>query len=357
MKYITNVYMYNKEFSKATQMKIYKYITSKQLKKVIVQRSIQNGHHISVIFWEKEDQREFIEYMENIIKGYLPETIDKEKLRKKIQVVSRMEEVYPQTNIRDDGAIESFESNKIPTFKINPIYSNDVFEEVELIKTKLMIEFNRNSFFKMDQDEQNIMVAQLYLNAGLLHKSGLKFGYLSLKSNILLFEEQLKSIKEKIDPEKYKKYWELVFNMTELEHEFIEHGLAKFFDTNKSGFFRKYIHELNNLFLVNISKNTLDQQNISSGEKFFENGQHLKEIPEFHNTFFNNKYFLNEYKSEHFISYKYVMDTLYQLMLLLNISPIRKQKITKIASDAVEAYYQTNWKEVYQEMISMEGKE
>ena len=48
--------------------------------------------------------------------------------------------------------------------------------------------------------------------------------------------------------------------------------------------------------------------------------------------------------------YRYTVDVLYQIMPLLNVNPLRKQKITKMVSDKVETGYDMTWEDSYADM-------
>ena len=54
--------------------------------------------------------------------------------------------------------------------------------------------------------------------------------------------------------------------------------------------------------------------------------------------------------------YRYTVDVLYQIMPLLNVNPLRKQKITKMGSDKVETGYDMTWEDSYADMQELFNK-
>lgn len=345
-----SIYIYNQKFMMNFVNRLYNYLNNNNNSLLYIQKSIQGGHHVNLTLHQKDEN--INKYINHLMSSYNPlDKIDYDKMERYIKLVADSEGYEPNMNIKNDGTILTTLNYIIEKNYFSPIYSNKVYKDVLIYITKIALYLERINYFNTSEDKQNIILSKLFLNLGLLFNNNLRYGYLSMKSNILYFNSQLKNIEGKITKEQYLRYYKLVNDYSYLEKKFINEDISKFLYANKDSFFNKIVNELNDYFYRKILDNIdLYYQNLSSAEAFFDKSKDIENLHNFHKTFFSNKKFIEYYQDPRFLAYKYTADTLYKLLPQIHVSPIRRQKITKIVSDKVETNYNLTWEKVYAEL-------
>ena len=291
-------------------------------------------------------------FVKDLMKDYKPIVIEREKIIRQIKENSLLEKTKENYFLHEDGEICITTTGKTNKIQEDPTYVNEIKEKVDKLKMKLLAACVAEGYFEKNEGEQNVLLTKLYLNLTLLFNGKMEFGYLSLKSNIIYFNAQLAALKGKVSEIKLNKYYSLANELSSFEEKFVNEKMELFLSENKNLEFKKNIEKLYSLFILAFQNKKLNTTDISNGDRFFENSEYLSEVPEFHKKFFSNQDFLNAYKSENFIAYKYTVDAIYQLMPLLNVSPVRKQKITKMVSDKVEKNFNITWEDSYNNLMN-----
>lgn len=345
-----SIYIYNQEFMRYFVNNLYSYFNKYTSPLIYIQKSIQGGDHVNITLREKD--REFERYLNDIMSIYNSlDEINTHKMRRYIQLVANSEGYEPNTDIKPDGTILTTSNYIVEKKYYSPVYSKEVYKDVLVYITKIALYLESIGFFEMKEDKQNIILSKLFLNLGLLFNNDLRYGYLSMKSNILYFNSQLESIKNRITESQYLKYYNLVNHYSYKEKSFINEEISSFLTANKDSFFYKIVKKINEYFYTKIINGAdLYSHNLSSAESFFDNSKEIVDLHKFHKTFFSSRKFINYYKDPKFLAYKYTADSLYKLLPQLHVTPIRRQKITKIVSDKVEANYNLTWEKVFEEL-------
>lgn len=345
MIYKLSVYINNLSFSNKLLVKIYAVLNENKYSNVWVKKSIQNGNHLE--FYSENFSRlaALKELISDEILEYSSIVKDENKIKRQIIAASRVEGVEPELELKADGTV-LLEKSKL-SFD-NSLYSKSTAYSIEDSKMELILYLEKEGYFTLDENKQNIVLTKLFLNLGLLFDNNLKLGYLSMKSNILFFNEQLKRMN--IPYEKYQKYYDKVNSLDKVEQSFIDESIEIFIQENVNSFFKSFVNEIYNFFDKESRSGKLYTSKLSNGDSFIKTSREQGILTDFHKTLFTDKNFLNQHSSESFNIYRFTVDFLYQVMPLINTSPLRKQKITKMVCDKVEIGYNMSWQDSYQIM-------
>lgn len=355
MVYKLSVFINDLAFSNKLIIKVYRLLNEKAIKDIWLKKSIQRGHHLELFSFEREHLKIMEEFIVGELEEYSPVDISERKLKKQIRSVANAENVEANIDIQLDGTVllEEVEEQDSQKVRLN---SFETELAVEKKKMELILYLEGLGFFRENENQQNILLTKLFMNLGLLFNNNLKMGYLSMKSNILFFNLQLEKMKSKMSLEKYKQYYRLVNFLDVIEQNFINEGIENFLIENESSFFKYFVEDLYQFFTDELEKGNLYYKNLSDAESFVQKSKENGQITDFHKQFFTNQNFLSHHSSLPFVIYRYTVDVLYQVMPLLNVNPLRKQKITKMVSDKVETGYDMTWEDSYATMQKIFNK-
>ncbi|MGT2834945.1 hypothetical protein ACVRZC_06290 [Streptococcus hyointestinalis] len=345
MEYKLSVFINNLAFSNKLIIEIYSLLNEKKLSNIWIKKSIQRGHHIEIYSPNLSDLKELESFLAKSLKNYAPVTIEESKLKKQIMTVSSVENTEADLDIQPDGTL-LLEEIKTST-EGSSLSSPKTVLAVEEKKMELILYLEKIGFFNKSESQQNILLTKLFLNLGLLFNNNLKMGYLSMKSNILFFNLQLQSLKDTKYQENYEHYYHLVNSLSSDEQIFIHENIETFLEENEDSYFKVFVEELYQFFTDELEKGHLYYQNMSDAESFLQWARENGQLTEFHKNFFTNRDFLSQHSSIPFALYRYTVDVLYQIVPLLNVNPLRKQKITKMVCDKVETGYDITWEDSY----------
>lgn len=345
MEYKLSVFINNLFFSNKLISKMYSLLNEKDMTDVWIKKSIQNGHHIELYSHNIADINVLKSFLVSALEDYTPINIEESKLKKQIMSVSSAEHTEAGLNIQPDGSL-LLEEIGTPT-EGSSLSSLETRLVVEKKKMELILYLEKIGFFNKSEAQQNILLTKLFLNLGMLFNNNLKMGYLSMKSNILFFNLQLESLRDTMSQENYYRYHQLVNSLSLDERTFIYESIEKFLEENKESYFKIFIENLYQFFSDELDEGHLFYQNMSDAESFLQWARENGQLTEFHKNFFTNQDFLTQHSSLPFVLYRYTVDVLYQVMPLLNVNPLRKQKITKMVCDKVEIGYGITWEDSY----------
>lgn len=350
MEYKLSVYVYDLDFLNKLVATFYNFINKKNFRDVFLKKSIQRGHHIELVSENKQALECMKKYACTLMKQYKHVEINQKKLSRQIRTVSGIEGIKADTNFVEDGSIFLEESNENNKNTASALYSEETRKKAEKLKMKLVLHLENASFFNLNLIDQNIVIAKLFLNLGLLFNGDLELGYLSMKSNILFFEAQLESLRDNVSGEVYRKYKDAIDLYENDELKFINEDMKAFLKSNEKSFFASFIEEVYEFFNLECEKGKLYSENLSTAETFLANETKKGRLTDFHKTFFSDRDFLFQHSSTKFVTYRYTVDLLYQTMPMLGISPLRKQRIIKMMCDKVEKGYEISWKDSYRKI-------
>ena len=345
MEYKLSVFINNLAFSKMLISKIYSLLNEKSMSNVWIKKSIHRGHHIELYSQNLADLKELESFLVGALENYTPVNIEESKLKKQIMTVSSVENTEAKLDIQPDGTL-LLEEIEVAAEE-SSLSSLETELAVEKKKMELILYLEKIGFFNKSESQQNILLTKLFLNLGLLFNNNLKMGYLSMKSNILFFNLQLKNLKDTMSQENYERYYQLVNSLSSDEQKFIHEKIETFLAENEESYFKIFVEKLYKFFTDELKKGHLYYQNMSDAESFLQQARERGQLTEFHKNFFTSQEFLSQHSSLPFVLYRYTVDVLYQVMPLLNVNPLRKQKITKMVCDKVETGYGITWEDSY----------
>jgi hypothetical protein len=337
-------FLYDNRRLNAFLKEIFNYISINESPGTSIKKGYAQGFHISIR--TEEANKAFIDFINKEYILYVsPEAVDYEKAERLIKAVARMEEneevMLPL--LQDGSLIISRELNFSPRKKV---YSIQTQAAIEKIQTEFLSAIYAY-WSTIDENQQNYIMANLFMMLGSYSPNGLKSGYLAMRSNYEYFVEQLKDIGHKDKHREWKHYVEF---RNEQDLYFIHKGVADFFDKKcqieKEA--ENYLEQLRGLLRNSYDKGEINTRNLYSASTFFQRHEHSSS---FHKLFYNNDEFLKNYEEKAFTLYRLILGELYSLFPELNMSNLRKQKITGLTAEAVEAYYKISWKDVYYEWL------
>ncbi|WP_371069506.1 hypothetical protein [Sediminibacillus sp. JSM 1682029] len=348
---IMSCFLYDKDALDHVMTQIISYLNGTGIKEVIIQKSWVHGFHLKICYPKKIDMSGLETYVSNLVSENhtsLKEE-DYHRLSKIILSVKEMEmyegEVLP---LNKEGEITFLESDVLP--ENNSLCADEVYEVVEKLKTNLLRTINEEWKRKSNEEQLHELAKMFYITSN-LSPGGIRFGYLSLRSNFEYFKQQLKELGNR---ERAKYMENIITNRSKSDKEFVEKSVGEFLAKqyqNEVIFsaLKVFIIKLQKLFTEAYQNDLLKIDGMFSAEDFTERHDQMSE---FHQMFFSNQDFIKEYGTEGFIVYRYIASTLYSLMPLLKITPLLKQKVTGLVAESVESHFGVTWKDTYNLMLS-----
>lgn len=284
-------------------------------------------------------QDEFESPILNMLKGFKNEITefdkkinekDMNKIASLIKTIVKMEEnkvnCFP---LRDNGEIvvNNFDEDLYPGEVILPLIIRKQIDKIQFhLATKY---FKANKSYS--EDDIDFLLAKMFVYFSSLGKGGIASGYLSLKSNAEYFKEQLKDVNDYTTREKlYKTVYilneKLLCSIDNFNGNLLlsEEGMTKYF--------REYVNKVaRTIFNANI--NDFNIKGMYFPDDFFDRHSHWSS---FHEKNYRDSEMLKLYKTENFIKYRICMGVFYGLLPDLDLSNIRKERITVIATKLAE---------------------
>lgn len=283
MHYRLSIFINNLSFSNKLLCTIYSYLNESNMNTVWINRSIQRGHHIELHSQYLSDLKELENFLAEAFENYTPISIKKEKLKKQIMTVSIVENKEAELAIQPDGTtlLERIDSSK----EGSSLSSIETELAIEKKKMELIFFLEKTGFFNKSESQQNILLTKLFLNLGLLFNNNLRIGYLSMKSNILFFNQQVKTLKKTVLQKKYEYYYQSVNFLSLEEQMFIDENIEVFLSENEKSYFKRFVVNLYQFFYQESKKGHLHYENLSSAVSFLQQAREKGDITEFHENF------------------------------------------------------------------------
>ncbi|MFU1793967.1 hypothetical protein ACM1RC_08875 [Paenibacillus azoreducens] len=325
------------------------FLNENDIRDVIIQKDWVQGFHLNLTWAAAENVMGLENHISSLLSGndsrYGEQ--DYERFEVMMETLKKMEgyqgEVLP---LMKDGSVLNVTSAEV--LKKNPLCGPHINLQVEKLKTEILRRIYLD-WTEYSLEQQNMEITKVFFITSQLSPGGIRYGYLSLRSNFEYFKQQLTELKNK---DRAAAYYTSIHSRTEAEQEFIQNGVAEFLNEvyDNEPFFnnmRDLIQRLQHVYSEAFEAGELYVKEMHFGDDFLDRHPNASE---FHKAFFTNPEFLKQYRSKEFIVYRFIASTIYSLLPLLSISPIRKQKITGMVADSVESHFSTNWLEVYNDM-------
>ncbi|MBY9077974.1 hypothetical protein KIH86_06680 [Paenibacillus sp. HN-1] len=342
-----NCYLYDSKATALLIRSILSFVQTSNLENIILQKSWVFGFHLKVTLDASNANHQLEELIRRHAARHSRERTEDEyvKYERMVNKLALMEEYSGSfLPLRRDGEVTVEEGNSLSHG--NPLCSANVNYSIELLKSRLIADIYE-SWIGLPADKQNVESAKMFFITGSSSPGGLKVGYLSLRSNFEYFKAQLEGFRK--DEATASRIHEALHGRTDTEREFVTHGVQNF---TEGRFEREFIFGRLRIFIGSLwtileqayERGELVYDKLYYGEDFFERHD---QVSSFHQTFFSNSDFLKHYHDKGFVVYRFVAAVLYSLMPMLEISPLRKQRITGLVSESVESGYEMDWKDAY----------
>lgn len=324
---------------------------------IIISKKWQLGPHIEMIYSVKDKkEKECIEDIILLLKQYLQKSeIEQEDTYKKYEILShRIAELEDYK-----GAIgplkrhlevvnESFDWNGV-----NTIFPSETYKEIEQLLSDFVCE-TYSYFSTLTTKEQDAFLAKCMIILGNQQEKndfaqgGIRYGYMTFQSHYYGFLSQLHTEKdsEKKILEELQRIDEsitdtLYNDMGKITSQDIE--LSEYSEVDK-----KYLISWRNTVnrMLEIYNKMLLQENVEWNQNhdmttfMVKNGERLSG---FHSSLKDKDAYMDFLNSHFFLKHRLTINAFYTILPLFSVSPLRKHKLCKYVSDAVEKYYEQDY--------------
>ncbi|WP_062352644.1 hypothetical protein [Bacillus kwashiorkori] len=333
----------------------------------IIKKGWVNGPHLHVSYKcpETESSEEVNEQLFKVIKHKLASFEDSctnadyrkyEMISERLAQAERFEGKYLPLKLN-----HTIESGTYDISQIKTVYDWELYSQIEIAKTDFFIK-NYQYLSRLDEKQRELLSAKLMLITashfeivyGKEILKGIKFGNLSFKSHYEGFLAQLDLMNE----QKRNQILAKMNAQTDIMSTFINEEFSYFIEAVDFQFVHYYQDDRKTLLdwdhltndIKNLIKNGLDDNQIH-----FDNSHditaflnHSQRLSNFHSEFVTEDAFIQFSKSKGFLTYRLLVNFLYQVFPLLNISPLQKNKLCKVISTEAEKFYQFSWLDLKQ---------
>lgn len=345
-----NCYLYDSEATAYLLQGVIRFVQARSLMNVVLQKSWTYGFHVKVTYPAADGDNGLESTIRQLAFRYSRPRGHNEyaKFETVIRKVAELEDYAGEyLPLRKDGVVTIEEGEELQHG--NPLGSPHVNYEIELHKSQLLVDLY-DIWGELSEEQQNIEFAKMFMITVNRCEGGLKFSYLSLRSNFEYFKSQMELTGKYA--ESTRRNWETLFGRTEEEQQFITHGVQLFAE---GSYEREYIFTRMQIFidcLLSVLSQGYDDGELSldkqgQGSDLF---QYYDAVNDFHWDFYSNTQFLRHYQQKEFVIYQFIVSVLYSLMSLLRVSAIRKLRIIGIVAESVECGFSMSWRDTYLEM-------
>ncbi|MFT8759527.1 MAG: hypothetical protein ABF786_08850 [Oenococcus oeni] len=333
---VYRIYIYDNIQLNDVLKELYGIIESHNLQHISVKKSYYHGFHLAV-----RDNRHYKTLSDFCSRVNILDTtnINYERIKKQIKMISQTEE-SPHSNfpLKKNGTIVVTEDNFLSPGR--QVLSAQDVEKIEELETIFLSKIY-SRWVDLTVAQQNIRLRNLWIYFASMHRLGVTSGYLAFKSNIEYFKEEIKDLSE---PK--RNYILNKIQETEEESALNNTSISEIL-TNKD-FFKdegiKFIEKVTYLVKKAIQKKSVNLTAMYYPDDFFDRHEHWSN---FHDKFYHEVKFVKNYHSDTFVAYRLIIGILYSILPELNVSNLRKEKISGLVANKVETEKETNWKEVF----------
>lgn len=333
---VYRIYIYDNIQLNAVLRELYGIIDSHNLRNVSVKKSYYHGFHLAV-----RDNNHYKVLSDFCTRVDVPNiaNINYERIEKQIKMISQTEE-SPHRNLplRKNGTIVVTEDNFLSPGR--QVLSTQDVEKIEELET-IFLSKVYSRWVDLTVEQQNIRLRNLWIYFASMHRLGVTSGYLAFKSNIEYFKEEIKDLNE------CKRNYILNKIQESAEYSALDTTSISEILTNKDLFKDegiKFIEKVTYLVKNAIQNKSVNLKAMYYPDDFFDRHVHWSN---FHDKFYHESKFVQNYHSDSFVTYRLIIGILYSILPELNVSNLRKEKISGLVANKVETEKGTNWKEVF----------
>lgn len=346
-------YLYDDEAVAFLLQGVIRFVQARRLMNVIFQKSWIFGFHIKISFPSQEADNGLETVVRRLAERYSrprtqTEYADYEMvLHKLADLESYTGDYLP---LRIDGEVTIDDETNYPQ---GLLIGNSVINyEIERLKSQLLVDIF-DAWRTLTEEQQNIECAKVFLININRSAGGLKYGYLTLRSNFEYFKSQIE-LSRKRDGVEWS-LWADLFSRSDEEQQFIEIGVRRFAEGKYE---REFIFSRMQIFvdcLLSILNQAFEEKKLTI-QMLLEGGDFMLRydaLNDLHLIFHSLADFQNRCHDQGFIIYRMIDSILFSLMSLLQVPAARKQRISGIVAESVEHGLSMSWREAYQELSAV----
>ncbi|MFF2911963.1 hypothetical protein [Paenibacillus sp. NPDC057934] len=348
-----NCYLYDNEAITFLLQGVIRFVQARRLMNVIFQRSWTHGFHMKISFPAAEADNGLESVIRRLAERYSrprprTEYEDYENILHKLAQLEGYSGDYLPLRIDGEVTVEEEKefqhNNAIGSFRMN--------YEIELLKSQLLVDLF-DTWTALSAERQNIECAKIFLINVNRSAGGLRYGYLSLRANLEYIKGQMELSSKQTGAE--WSIWENLFSRTEEEQQFIQVGLRRFAEGKYE---REFIFSRLQIFidcLLTILNQAFEEGEVTL-QKLLESSDFIQRydaLNDFHLIYHSLADFQKHCHDKGFIIYRMIDSILYSLISLLQVSAVRKQRISGLVAETVEQGLSLNWREAYLELSAM----
>lgn len=360
--HVAKLFLYDSAQSRETLYGVFEILHENGISDCFVQKHWATGPHIAVYFRDNDidcDLRvkdTLITAFQDLLGEYEGAPVDHNKYE---QLSSRLAKAERYTcellPLRDDLSLEvtiqDLSSNQT-------IYAPSLYQKCEIEKSAFFIR-HHDYLGRLSPDDREILSAKMMLITANQYRieiedtvlEGIKFGYISFKSHWEGFNMQLQRMTEEKRDIVMQKFDhtskelqsfidEIPVFLTQVEKRFKDYG-----GNDKA--------ILLDWYAINESLGLFFHDGLVRGEIHFEEYHDISsfttggsQLSDFHSKFVDEEGFASFSKSIGFLQYRLLVNSLYSVFPLLNISPFQKNKLCKVISEHAEQHYNFSWEDI-----------
>ncbi|KAB2330051.1 hypothetical protein [Bacillus mesophilum] len=242
---------------------------------------------------------------------------------------------------------------------IHSVYALDLYKQIEIMKTAFFIS-NYSELSKFNNEQRELLCFKFMIIAADQYEisfgdetyKGTKYGYLSFKSHYEGFLVQLQNV----DAVKKDAILQKINDRSAIMDQFITEEFSSFVKNVESGLpddnledfhvlngWKEMVNELKERIKIALDSNEVKLEDYHDIASFLNSS---KEISQFHDEFVKDDAFRSFSQSKGFLTYRLLVNFLYQVFPFLNISPLQKNKLCKLISENAQNHYDFSWQDL-----------
>ncbi|QVY61979.1 hypothetical protein [Cytobacillus gottheilii] len=242
---------------------------------------------------------------------------------------------------------------------IHSVYDLDLYKQIEIMKTAFFI-LNYSELANLNDEQRELLCFKFMIIAADQYEisfgdetyKGTKYGYLSFKSHYEGFLAQLQNV----DAFKKDAILQKINDRSAIMDQFITEEFSSFVknveaglpDDNLADFhvlnrWKEMVIKLKESIKIALDSNKVKLEEYHDIASFLNTS---KEISQFHDEFVKDDAFRSFSKSKGFLTYRLLVNFLYQVFPFFNISPLQKNKLCKLISENAQDHYDFSWQDL-----------
>lgn len=242
---------------------------------------------------------------------------------------------------------------------IKTIYDKNLYIDIKSSISEFLCD-SYEYFFDLDEEDKDTYLMKLmiilahYNPPEIKNSQGIKYAYLTYRSHYEGFNKQLRDNSKSKEammsmvnnkPRKVKNFEQEQFDnlLESIETKFINYK-----EKDRTQILKWFglVKDLLNKFKDALETGKVKFQDYHDIEFYLSNH---KDLSEFHKNLAANPKLKDVLRSETILRFRLCVNTLYSMLPLISVSPLKKHVLCKYVCDAVEGYYKMNYISIMQE--------